>query len=165
MSDHFEVCMADEKRARDQLAQGWASFDAGTRTRCARMSTTGQASSYIELLTCLEMDQTAKKLPSHDGTGGMLFTAPERPLSERDEVAEPSQAPAPSAQPRQQGVAAVPPPAVRTPSPGPVTISPPPLSSAAPAPSQPSPQPVSQDEARHQSVCRSPLGYILPNCR
>jgi hypothetical protein len=108
MSDQFEVCVADEKRARDQLVQGWASFDAGARTRCARMSTTGEAASYIELLICLEMDQSARKLPSHDGTGGIFFTAPERPASERDEVAEPGQGPAPNAEPRQQGVAAVP---------------------------------------------------------
>jgi hypothetical protein len=164
MNDRFETCVADEKGARDQLVQQWASFDPGARARCARMSTAGQASSYIELLTCLEMDRSARSRPGHNGTTGIMFTAPERPVSERDAVTDPSQSrPAPIAQPRQQPIAAVPAPVVP---PGPPT-SPPPPTLLAPPPASPPlpPQAVSQDEVLHQSLCRSPLGFILPNCR
>jgi hypothetical protein len=153
MNDRFETCVADEKLARDQLAQQWASFDPGARARCASMSTTGRASSYIELLTCLEMDRSARKLPGHDGTTGIIFTVPERSVNERDEATGPSQSrPGPIAQPAQQPVAAVAVPVV------------PPTSSAPPPVPSPA-QAVSQDEVLRQSVCRSLLGAILPNCR
>jgi hypothetical protein len=200
-SDRFETCVADEKHARDQLAQQWASFDPGARARCARMSTAGHSASYIELLTCLEMDQSARKRPGHDATTGIFFTAPERPMIERDAPTDAGQnQPAPIVQPPQQPVAAAPaqvvpprlpgppmslPPPVSSgppplsallpsqaappPSPGPPTSAP--LTLAAPTPaSPPSPpqelsQEVSSEELLRQSFCRSPLGYVLPNCR
>src|SRR5215471_17761247 len=56
-NDKFEFCIADEKRARDQLAAQWNSFDPGARARCVRTSTSGHAASYLELLVCLELDQ------------------------------------------------------------------------------------------------------------
>src|SRR3984885_587463 len=84
INDRFETCIADEKLARDQLTQQWASFNPGARARCASMSTTGRVSSYVELLTCLEMDQSVRKIPGHDGATGIFITAPERPVNERD---------------------------------------------------------------------------------
>jgi hypothetical protein len=149
INDRFETCIADEKLARDQLAQQWASFNPGARARCASMATTGGASSYVELLTCLEMDRSVRKLPGRDGGPGIFITAPERPVNERDEATYPSQGrPGPIAQPAQQPVAAAP-----------AAVVPPP--EPPPSPSQT----VSQEGALHQSFCRSPLGFILPNCR
>jgi hypothetical protein len=159
INDGFETCVADEKLARDQLARQWASFDPGARARCAGMSTTGHASSYVELLTCLEMDRSARKLPGHDGTTGIFITAPERPVNERDEATYPSQSrPQPIAQPPQQPIAAVPAPAA------PLSLQQPPLSAPPPEPPPSPAQAVSQDGVLHQSFCRSPLGFILPNC-
>jgi hypothetical protein len=178
MDDKFELCVADEKRARDQLGRQWASFNPDARARCTRMST-GHAASYIELLTCLEMDKSAAKRPGHDGTTGLFFTAPERSVT--DEAADPGPGrPGPVTPPRQQGVAAVPAPVVTpsTPgpsvSPGPTTLSPPPASplppsptalSAPPASEPPPSQAASEGQALYQSFCRSPFGYVLPNCR
>jgi hypothetical protein len=56
------ICIQDEKAARDQLAKKWDEFASADRTRCVRMSTAGRTASYIEVLTCLEMDRDAKKL-------------------------------------------------------------------------------------------------------
>jgi hypothetical protein len=66
-NDKFEVCIADEKRARDQLAAQWSSFDPAARTRCARTSTSGHAASYLELLVCLELDQPRESLSRSRG--------------------------------------------------------------------------------------------------
>jgi hypothetical protein len=62
VKDDSAVCMNDEKAARDQLAQKWDEFASADRTRCVRMSTTERTASYIEVLTCLEMNRDAKKL-------------------------------------------------------------------------------------------------------
>jgi hypothetical protein len=166
LNDSFEICVADEKRARDQLARQWSSFDPAARTQCARTSTSGHAASYIELLTCLELDQADREVHGHASTGGMLLTAPERPVSERDVAPEPSQSrpapiadpprPAQAPRPAQRSVAAAAPPAA-PPAAEPLPISP-------SGPTSPS-EPTSQTEVLQQSLCRSPLGYVLPGCR
>jgi hypothetical protein len=187
LNDKLENCLADEKRARDQLARQWSSFNPGARTQCARESTGGHAASYIELLTCLELDQADREVHGQGSTAGMLFTAPERPAGERAEAADPPQSrPGPAADPAQTRSApgADPsqsrPRAVANPSrPAPVAqgvqqpvaaAAPPTAPPAAealpisPAPPPPS-EPISQAEVLQQSICRSPLGYVLPSCR
>jgi hypothetical protein len=62
VKDDSAVCMKDENEARDQLAKKWNEFASADRTRCVRMSTTERTASYIEVLTCLEMNRDAKKL-------------------------------------------------------------------------------------------------------
>jgi hypothetical protein len=90
-SDRFSVCMDDERAARDELAKGWNGFDAEDRTRCARMSTTGQSASYIELLTCLDMAQIAGKIHADarasGGTGSVALAAvPREPPAPESEM-------------------------------------------------------------------------------
>jgi hypothetical protein len=182
-NDKFEVCIADEKRARDQLAAQWSSFDPAARTSCARASTSGHATSghaasYLELLVCLELDQADREVHGQGSTTGITITEPGRAVGERDEATDPSQSrparvaapsrPAPISQSVQQPVArsAVGPPAAPVPAAS-VPAAPPP---AAPLPISPSPpmsepQPTSQAEVLQQSLCRSPLGYVLPGCR
>jgi hypothetical protein len=62
VKDDSAVCIQDEKAARDQLAKKWDEFASADRTRCVRMSTVERTASYIEVLTCLEMNRDAKKL-------------------------------------------------------------------------------------------------------
>jgi hypothetical protein len=62
INDHFDDCIKDETRARDELAMHWSEFDAADRARCSRTATAEPTSSYVELLTCLEMEQRAKTL-------------------------------------------------------------------------------------------------------
>jgi hypothetical protein len=49
----FQTCVQDEKTARDQLRQEWPHFSALARDTCAEPA--GVTFSYVELLTCLEM--------------------------------------------------------------------------------------------------------------
>jgi hypothetical protein len=56
----FENCMTSEKAAREQIVKDWQNYPAGGRQRC--VNTTGYMPSYIEWLTCLEMEQQVNEL-------------------------------------------------------------------------------------------------------
>jgi hypothetical protein len=192
-NDRLEDCVAAEKHARDQLAAQWNSFDAGARTRCASTSTSGHAPSYIELLVCLELEQADKEVRGAGSAAGATIMAPGRSVGDRDGATDPSQnrpgpvaapslpapvaapsRPAPVAAPSQPAPVAAP----SRPAPIPRSSQQPVASAAAPAeppragplpisPSspEPAPQPPSESERLHQSLCRSPLGYIVPSCQ
>jgi hypothetical protein len=53
----FQGCLRDEKAARDDLRQKWSHFSANAQETCAVPK--GVAFSYVELLTCLEMQPGA----------------------------------------------------------------------------------------------------------
>ena len=72
--DDRQVCMDDEKAARDALAKKWSEFEPADRARCIRLSTNDRSASYVEVLTCLELDMAAKKM--HQATG-IAIDAPE----------------------------------------------------------------------------------------
>jgi hypothetical protein len=59
----FEACMSDEQDARKQLASQWEQFGAASRANCTQTETTGGTPSYVELLTCLQMERAARSLP------------------------------------------------------------------------------------------------------
>ena len=48
-------CIGDETSAKDQLKQEWSCFTSADRSNCAQ--TPGMQFSYVELLTCLEMQR------------------------------------------------------------------------------------------------------------
>jgi hypothetical protein len=50
-----EGCRRDETDAKDQLAKRWSSYGASAKKFCVGESSSGGESSYVELLTCLEM--------------------------------------------------------------------------------------------------------------
>lgn len=57
-------CMADQKKAREDLVRQWAQFPPESRSKCIRMvSSVAGLQSYVELLTCLQMDRDVKSLP------------------------------------------------------------------------------------------------------
>ena len=65
MPGTFDACMKDEQRARAQLAATWDQFAGPTRDTCVQTeSNTGGPPSYVELLTCMQMTQDAKRLPA-----------------------------------------------------------------------------------------------------
>jgi hypothetical protein len=103
MNDHFDDCVKSEKSARDQLATQWSTFNAADRDRCGRMATIGGTSSYVELLTCLEMEKRAKSLHSPSDKAVLLEPEPPR-------VREPA-TPPPPVRPAPQRVEAAAPPA------------------------------------------------------
>jgi hypothetical protein len=49
----FESCVHDESAARDERKQKWGSFSVASKNDCAEPK--GGPFSYVELLTCLEM--------------------------------------------------------------------------------------------------------------
>jgi hypothetical protein len=103
LRDDSAVCIADEKVARAALAKRWSEFASADRARCIRMSTSDRAASYVEVLTCLEMEQEAKKL--HRGKEGTLI------LGEPDlgaPVREDDKPPAPAVRPVRRPEAAKP---------------------------------------------------------
>lgn len=80
--DDSGICITDENAARDALAKQWSEFESADRARCIRVATTNRTASYVEVLTCLEMDRDAKKLrPREDAA---------------TDVGEPALAPAPA---------------------------------------------------------------------
>ena len=56
----FDSCMKQENEARGQIVKNWRSYPSGGRQRC--VNTTGYMPSYVEWLTCLEMEQSVEAL-------------------------------------------------------------------------------------------------------
>ena len=77
----FGSCRTSENDARGQIVKNWSSYAAGARQRC--VNTTGYMPSYIEWLTCLEMEQqvldlrkgAATKLATTEGRGASAAPA------------------------------------------------------------------------------------------
>jgi hypothetical protein len=138
INDRFDDCVKAEKRAREQLGTQWSAFDAADRARCGRMATTGGASSYVELLTCLEMEKLAKPL---------------RRRGDKVMIIEPEPSRAPESPPPPVQAARTAPPRVEAAAPP-----------APPAPLALTPAPRPQNELV-ESLCRSPLQVVLPACR
>ena len=53
----FDSCVHDEQAAREQLQQKWGKFSANARATCAEPQ--ASMTSYVEMLTCLEMQSGA----------------------------------------------------------------------------------------------------------
>ena len=53
-------CTADETQARNQLQTEWAQFAPGARAQCFQETNTDGTPSYVEYLTCLEMERDVK---------------------------------------------------------------------------------------------------------
>jgi hypothetical protein len=61
-----EACMADENAALSTLKQNWAKYAANDKTLCIGMESTGGPASYVELLSCLEINRDAREIQSAD---------------------------------------------------------------------------------------------------
>jgi hypothetical protein len=57
-------CRQDEQAARDQLAKLWPQYRQSDASRCVQIVTTGGASGYVELLTCLQDAKSVEKAPT-----------------------------------------------------------------------------------------------------
>jgi hypothetical protein len=56
----FDSCMKQEGDARAEIVKNWRNYPAGGQQRC--INTTGYMPSYVEWLTCLEMEQSVEAL-------------------------------------------------------------------------------------------------------
>jgi hypothetical protein len=59
---NMKSCLRDERAAQKTLAASWATFASGDRTTCTKDAGIGGLSSYVALLTCLQMARDAGKL-------------------------------------------------------------------------------------------------------
>ena len=75
-------CVGDETSARDQLHREWGRYSATDKSNCA--STPGMQFSYVELLTCLEMQRGG-----NFGGGSSLAGPPTRPTTTPPTTPEP----------------------------------------------------------------------------
>jgi hypothetical protein len=62
-----QVCMENERAARDQLAKEWEQFASADKSHCLRLSMLGGEPSYTDLLTCLELQRDARMLREKEG--------------------------------------------------------------------------------------------------
>jgi hypothetical protein len=70
----IEICMESEKNAREQLVKDWGTYSARDRERCVRRDV--YLPSYVEWLTCLEMERDARKMNVDQTRQGALVTLP-----------------------------------------------------------------------------------------
>ena len=69
MNATIKRCMDDEQRAKGQLEAQWAAFVGADRAMCTSEAVGNKADagttppSYVDLLTCLQDQQLARKLP------------------------------------------------------------------------------------------------------
>ncbi|WGD55011.1 hypothetical protein QA641_14515 [Bradyrhizobium sp. CB1650] len=59
-----ENCMRDEDAARQQLSAIWSNYSASVRDRCAAEATLLGTGSYVDLLTCMQMNDPATFSPT-----------------------------------------------------------------------------------------------------
>jgi hypothetical protein len=62
-------CLDSEQKARDQIVKDWATYSSADKVQCMR--TDFYLPSYVEWLTCLEMERDVRKMKREDqfGTG------------------------------------------------------------------------------------------------
>jgi hypothetical protein len=60
------ACLNDEQTARNMLIKAWSDFNTQDKTRCAAEAKSDLSlSSYIVLLTCLQISADARKVPAN----------------------------------------------------------------------------------------------------
>ena len=63
-ADSTAGCLADEKKAMDQVVSQWTQFGPESRTKCTeQVNDIAGTQSYVELLTCLQIAKAVKTLP------------------------------------------------------------------------------------------------------
>jgi hypothetical protein len=62
------ICVRQEQRARNELAQQWDKFTAADRQHCLNLTRMGEPT-YTQLLTCLELARDARRLRERSTTG------------------------------------------------------------------------------------------------
>jgi hypothetical protein len=64
----YKGCVDDENAAKEKVAKEWANYPAAARQECASNQGGDQSNSYVELMTCFEMQDWKKDLNDVGGT-------------------------------------------------------------------------------------------------
>ena len=67
-----ENCLALEQKAKLQLAMQWARYSSADQSSCLQMLRSAGQPSYVEILTCVEMADRARRAPKSRGPGSLL---------------------------------------------------------------------------------------------
>jgi hypothetical protein len=59
VQDGLDMCLSSEQAAREQLIKNWTTYSTAEKTQCVQPSV--YLPSYIEWLTCLEMETSVRK--------------------------------------------------------------------------------------------------------
>src|SRR5260370_41854638 len=71
---HINACLDSEKKARDQIVKVMATYASADKVQCMRTGV--YLPSYVEWLTCLEMDRDVRKMQREDQFGSGPYTLP-----------------------------------------------------------------------------------------
>jgi hypothetical protein len=55
----YQSCMNDELEAKKELVKTWSTFKSSAQSTCVQETKIGGAPSYVELITCLQLDKQA----------------------------------------------------------------------------------------------------------
>jgi hypothetical protein len=70
----INACLDSEQKSRDQLVKDLATYSSASKAQCMR--TDVYLPSYVEWLTCLEMERDVRKMPREDQFGSGPYTLP-----------------------------------------------------------------------------------------
>jgi hypothetical protein len=75
----YQSCINDETQAQQELAKTWSTFGSGPKATCVQETKIGGAPSYVELLTCLQLDKQATEAARENRKALKLPTAKPEP--------------------------------------------------------------------------------------
>jgi hypothetical protein len=70
-----QICLEGENKARDQIIKGWSTFDPSDREGC--IQTRVYLPSYVEWLTCFEMNKVVREARTQQGRAMKSVTNPD----------------------------------------------------------------------------------------
>jgi hypothetical protein len=76
VQESLDGCMRQQNDAFDKIVKSWASYPAAARTHCVQPNV--YMPSYIEWLTCFEMEVDVRKLRTDDAKAAQARAAPQR---------------------------------------------------------------------------------------
>jgi hypothetical protein len=67
-----EACLVDERGAQEELAKKWSEIPPAYKQQCVSLVNKGGPSSYVELLSCLEVMRDARSISAAELGGNLL---------------------------------------------------------------------------------------------
>jgi hypothetical protein len=62
----IDICVSSEEKAREQMVKDWSQYAGVDKTRCVQAGPKVYLPSYVEWLTCLEMESAVKRMRQED---------------------------------------------------------------------------------------------------
>jgi hypothetical protein len=62
----IDICVSSEQKARETMVKDWSQYAAADKSRCVQAGPKVYLPSYVEWLTCLEMEAAVKRMRADD---------------------------------------------------------------------------------------------------